>query len=133
MSYSERWKMQDAFNTVSRDLGRFFQQWDVILTPTFAKPTPLLGEKKYLTLSDNPDVMDWFYTLWAIFSYTPACQPDRHRRDLCPAGLGNLPAFRWVCISRPVRVTTACCCNSPHNWNARWAAVLTRTACRKFT
>lgn len=71
MSYSERWKMQDAFNTVSRDLGRFFQQWDVILTPTFAKPTPLLGEKKYLTLSDNPDVMDWFYTLWEIFSYTP--------------------------------------------------------------
>ncbi|ARD60910.1 amidase [Kosakonia radicincitans DSM 16656] len=71
MSYSERWKMQDAFNTVSRDLGRFFQQWDMILTPTFSKPTPLMGEKKYLTLSDNPDVMDWFYNLWDIFSYTP--------------------------------------------------------------
>jgi len=71
MFYSERWKMQDAFNTVSRDLGRFFQQWDMILTPTFSKPTPLMGEKKYLTLSDNPDVMDWFYNLWDIFSYTP--------------------------------------------------------------
>ncbi|MET3703277.1 amidase family protein [Citrobacter sp. UYEF32] len=71
MSYSERWKMQDAFNQISRKLGAFFQTWDLILTPTFSKPTPLLGEKKYLTLSDNPDVMDWFYSLWDIFSYTP--------------------------------------------------------------
>ncbi|MFS2222611.1 amidase [Pantoea sp. B65] len=71
MSYSERWKMQDVFNTTSRRLGEFYQQWDVILTPTFAKPTPLLGEKKYLTLSDNPDVLSWFYQLWEIFSYTP--------------------------------------------------------------
>jgi amidase len=71
MSYSERWMMQDAFNRISRNLGQFFQAWDVILTPTFSKPTPLLGEKKYLTLSDNPDVMDWFYSLWDIFSYTP--------------------------------------------------------------
>lgn len=71
MSYGERWKMQDAFNTVSRRLGRFYQQWDVILTPTFAKPTPLLGEMKYLTLSDNPDVLSWFYDLWEIFCYTP--------------------------------------------------------------
>ena len=71
MSYSARWKMQDAFNQVSRALGQFFEHWDMILTPTFAKPTPLLGEKKYLTLSDNPDVLDWFYNLWDIFSYTP--------------------------------------------------------------
>lgn len=71
MSYSERWKMQDAFNRISRRLGQFFQQWDLILTPTFSKPTPLMGEKKYLTLSDNPDVMSWFYQLWDIFSYTP--------------------------------------------------------------
>lgn len=71
MSYSERWMMQDAFNRISRSLGQFFQSWDLILTPTFSKPTPLLGEKKYLTLSDNPDVMNWFYSLWDIFSYTP--------------------------------------------------------------
>lgn len=71
MSYSERWKMQDVFNTVSRRLGRFYESWDVILTPTFSKPTPLLGERKYLTLSDNPDVLNWFYELWEIYSYTP--------------------------------------------------------------
>ncbi|WP_260607929.1 amidase [Klebsiella sp. 2680] len=71
MSYSERWKMQDVFNTTSRKLGQFYEQWDIILTPTFSKPTPLMGEKKYLTLSDNPDVLSWFYDLWDIFSYTP--------------------------------------------------------------
>ncbi|WJV62770.1 amidase [Pectobacteriaceae bacterium CE70] len=71
MSYSERWKMQDVFNSTSRTLGRFYEQWDIILTPTFSKPTPLMGETKYLTLSDNPDVLGWFYDLWDIFSYTP--------------------------------------------------------------
>nr|WP_318381707.1 amidase [uncultured Enterobacter sp.] len=71
MSYSERWKMQEMFNTVSRNLGQFFEQWDIILTPTFSKPTPRMGEMKYLTLSDNPDVLNWFYQLWDIFSYTP--------------------------------------------------------------
>ncbi|HLR69775.1 MAG TPA: amidase family protein, partial [Virgibacillus sp.] len=44
--------------------------WDIILTPTMAKPTPLIGTKKYLTLSENPDVYDWFHHLWGIFSYT---------------------------------------------------------------
>ncbi|MCC3701601.1 amidase [Rouxiella badensis] len=71
MSYSERWKMQEVFNTTSRRLGNFYQQWDLILTPTFSRPTPLIGETRYLTLSDNPDVLSWFYQLWDIFSYTP--------------------------------------------------------------
>src|SRR5699024_806777 len=44
--------------------------WDIILTPTMAKPTPLIGTKKYLTLSENTDVYDWFQHLWGIFSYT---------------------------------------------------------------
>lgn len=43
----------------------------MILTPSFSAPTPLTGDKRYLTLSDNPDVMDWFYSLWELFSYTP--------------------------------------------------------------
>ena len=71
MSYSERWLMQDVFNSTSRKLGEFYEQWDMILTPTFSGPTPLMGEKRYLTLSDNPDVMSWFYDLWQLFSYTP--------------------------------------------------------------
>src|SRR5699024_9335994 len=69
-SYTERAQMQDVFNAVSRDLADFFNKWDIILTPTMAKPTPLIGSTEYLTISDNPSVDDWFRNLWSIFSYT---------------------------------------------------------------
>lgn len=70
-SYSERTRMQAAFNTVSRGFGSFFEEWDVILTPTMAKPTPTIGTTEYLTTSDNPSVYDWFANLWGLFAYTP--------------------------------------------------------------
>lgn len=70
-SYGERAKMQALFNETSRRMGDFFENWDIILTPTMAKPTPLLGTKEYLTTSDNPSVFDWFENLWSIFAYTP--------------------------------------------------------------
>ncbi|MDM5332102.1 amidase [Ureibacillus composti] len=70
-SYTHRAKMQSAFNDTSRKLGAFFEDWDIILTPTMALPTPLVGTKEYLTISDNPSVYDWFENLWSIFSYTP--------------------------------------------------------------
>lgn len=71
MLYTERWKMQDIFNKVSRQLGQFYEDWDIILTPTFAKMTPQLGDKTYLTTSDEPCVLNWFESLWGIFPYTP--------------------------------------------------------------
>ncbi|MBN8938582.1 MAG: amidase [Rhizobiales bacterium] len=70
-SYSERTRMQAMFNTVSRGFGSFFEQWDIILTPTMAKPTPVIGTTEYLTTSDNPSVHDWFANLWGLFAYTP--------------------------------------------------------------
>ena len=30
-----------------------------------------MGTTEYLTLSDNPDIHDWFDNLWQFFSYTP--------------------------------------------------------------
>ncbi|HLQ96317.1 MAG TPA: amidase [Pseudogracilibacillus sp.] len=69
-SYAERAAMHTMVNRISRQIGEFFEDWDIILTPTMAKHTPLIGTKKYLTLSDNPDVYDWFESLWGIFSYT---------------------------------------------------------------
>src|SRR5699024_9029899 len=63
-------KMEYMFNEISRDLAGFFEEWDIVLTPSMALPTPLVGTKKYLTTSDNPSVEDWFYNLWGIFSYT---------------------------------------------------------------
>lgn len=70
-SYSERTRMQGVFNTTSRAFGAFFERYDIILTPIISQPTPRIGTRQYLTLSDNPDVLDWFAHLWGIFSYTP--------------------------------------------------------------
>lgn len=70
-SYTHRAKMQAAFNDTSRRLSAFFEDWDIILTPTMALPTPEVGTTEYLTTSDNPNVYDWFENLWRIFAYTP--------------------------------------------------------------
>ena len=71
ISYAERARMQAAFNTTSRAFGAFFEDWDIILTPITALPTPRIGTTEYLTISDNPDVLDWFGNLWRNFAYTP--------------------------------------------------------------
>ncbi|MDJ0387564.1 amidase [Roseomonas sp. E05] len=70
-SYTERARMQAVFNTTSRGFGAFFEDWDIILTPITALPTPRIGTTEYLTLSDNPSVLDWFGNLWRNFAYTP--------------------------------------------------------------
>lgn len=70
-SYTERTKMQAVFNTTSRGFGRFFEDWDIILTPVTALPTPKVGTSEYLTTSTNPSVHDWFAHLWKNFAYTP--------------------------------------------------------------
>jgi len=71
ISYTERARMQAAFNTTSRGFGAFFEDWDIILTPITALPTPRIGTTEYLTISDNPSVLDWFGNLWRNFAYTP--------------------------------------------------------------
>ena len=71
MSYTERHRMQVVFNSTARAFGAFFEDWDIILTPITALPTPRVGTTEYLTVSDNPDVLDWFGNLWKFFAYTP--------------------------------------------------------------
>lgn len=71
LSYSERARMQAAFNTTCRAFGSFFEDWDVILTPVTALPTPAIGTREFTTTSDNPSVRDWFANLWRQFAYTP--------------------------------------------------------------
>ncbi len=73
VSYSERVAMQAGFNQTSREFGAWFEEWDIILTPITARPTPLVGTTEYLTIADNPSVQDWFENLWGIFAYTPLC------------------------------------------------------------
>ncbi|QEI09457.1 amidase [Pigmentiphaga aceris] len=71
ISYSERYQMQKVFNTTSRAFGRFFEDWDIILTPVVALPTPKVGESQNLTTSTNPSVLDWFDINWRNFAFTP--------------------------------------------------------------
>ncbi|WP_298253028.1 amidase [Bradyrhizobium sp.] len=70
-SFAERARMQAVFNTTSRGFGAFFEEWDIILTPVTALPTPKVGTKEFLTISDNPSVLDWFGNLWRNFAFTP--------------------------------------------------------------
>ena len=70
-SFADRARMQAVFNATSRAFGTFFEQWDVILTPVTALPTPKVGTREYLTTSDNPSVEDWFSNLWRNFAFTP--------------------------------------------------------------
>jgi Asp-tRNA(Asn)/Glu-tRNA(Gln) amidotransferase A subunit family amidase len=70
-SYTERARMQAVFNTTARAFGQFFEDWDIVLTPITALPTPRIGTTEYLTISDNPSVLGWFGNLWRNFAYTP--------------------------------------------------------------
>jgi amidase len=70
-TFSERARMQAVFNATARGFGEFFQRWDILLTPITARPTPKIGTTEYLTISDNPSVLDWFGHLWENFAYTP--------------------------------------------------------------
>ena len=86
-SFSERAQMQAVFNTTARGFGAFFEDWDIILTPITALPTPRIGTTEYLTTSDNPDVLDWFGHLWKFFAYTPLS-------NLCGIPAISLPMAR---------------------------------------
>jgi len=71
ISFTERAQMQAVFNSTARAFGSFFEDWDIVLTPITALPTPRVGTTEYLTISDNPSVLDWFENLWRNFAYTP--------------------------------------------------------------
>ncbi|MDP3078942.1 amidase [Bradyrhizobium sp.] len=80
-TFAERARMQAVFNATTRGFGAFFEEWDIILTPITALPTPKVGTTEYLTISDNPSVLDWFGNLWRNFAFTPL------------ANLSGLPAI----------------------------------------
>jgi Asp-tRNA(Asn)/Glu-tRNA(Gln) amidotransferase A subunit family amidase len=87
ISFADRARMQAVFNTTSRGFGAFFEDWDIILTPITALPTPKIGTTEYLTISDNPSVRDWFGNLWRNFAYTPLA-------NLCGIPAISLPIGR---------------------------------------
>lgn len=87
LPYVDRARMQAVFNSTSRAFGAFFEDWDIILTPITALPTPRIGTLEYLTISDNPCVHDWFANLWRNFAFTPLA-------NLCGIPAISLPLAR---------------------------------------
>jgi len=60
--------MQQAHH-ITRVLGRFFESYDLILTPTLAQPTPEIGSRVRLEVDEELD--PWFDYLGNIMPYTP--------------------------------------------------------------
>ncbi|MFF8772069.1 amidase [Kitasatospora sp. NPDC015120] len=57
-----------SMNAVSRELGRFFTGYDLLLTPTMNTPAPLLGH-----LDGNADLgaLEWAERIFGVCSFTP--------------------------------------------------------------
>jgi amidase len=71
LTYTARADMQAGFNSTSRAFGRFFTQWDVILTPISTQTTHRRGTMDFLTLNDSDSPLAWFEKLWGMYAYTP--------------------------------------------------------------
>lgn len=78
-------------NNLGRDFAAFFQQWDLILTPTLNKGTPEVGSP--ITLSSELKLDDWFAAASAICPHTPAANMTGIPAISvpCAIGPGNLP------------------------------------------
>lgn len=57
-----------TFNAISREVGQFFQSYDVLLTPTTNHPAMELG---YLDANADLDALGWTRRIFEAFSFTP--------------------------------------------------------------
>lgn len=72
MSALEHFAALAMQSATSRALGAFFENCDVLLTPTVARPTPEVGSAANL-LQTNVTLDAWFENVMAIVPYTPLC------------------------------------------------------------
>ena len=131
-TYAERVAMNSTFNRVSRQLGAFFGQWDIVLTPAATNTTHRLGTMAYLTLNDTLDVREWFRGLWGLYAYTPIanlcgipgiCLPMARHDNGLPLGIHALAAGGEDGLLLQL----------PRRSSARWAADGTRGGGRVCT
>lgn len=60
---------QRTCNFISRSVGAFFHDYDVLVTPTVAMPPPLLG---YLNQNDpSLDAFGWLHKVFTVVPFTP--------------------------------------------------------------
>lgn len=67
---AERLQVSAEMSALTRQLGMFFESWDVLLTPTIAQKTPELGGIQTLVHEDI-DVEQWLDELIALIPVTP--------------------------------------------------------------
>ena len=69
-SAAERLRVTAEIHGLTRQLGDFFESYDVLLTPTLAQETPKLGSGLDLVHEDMP-LEDWLMNMLALIPYTP--------------------------------------------------------------
>lgn len=69
-SAADRLMVTFGMSEISRQLGAFFEDYDLILTGTMAGPTPLLGSGFNL-LHEDQSLDDWFENALDLIPYTP--------------------------------------------------------------
>jgi len=74
-------------NVVGRQLGEFFTNWDLLLTPTMNQATPELNS--HVTLSSPGSLKEWFDAALAVVPHTPI------------ANFSGVPAISVPCATGP--------------------------------
>ena len=78
-------------NVMARELGQFFESWDMILTPTLNRATPDLGSDVRLYADIGVD--EWYDSALAIVPHTPMANFTGIPAISVPCGIGpaNMP------------------------------------------
>lgn len=67
---AERLGIGAALSSTARQLGAFYEEFDLLLTPVTAQPTPLLGSPFNL-VQDNQTLDEWFWNAFRLIPITP--------------------------------------------------------------
>ena len=73
-------------NIVSRSLGMFFGEWDLLLTPALNRPTPELGSK--VSLSGGASLDEWYEEALSTVPHTPLANFSGIPAISVPCGVG---------------------------------------------
>ena len=118
--------MQAVFNTTSPRLRRLLRGLGHHPDADHRAADATAGTTEYLTISDNPDVHDWFANLWRNFAYTPLANLCGIPAISLPMGAheNGLPLGIQAIVG--AGAGTGCCCNSRRRSSGRWAGPGTR-------
>jgi amidase len=73
-------------NQMSREFGEFFQNWDLLLTPTLIKDTPKVGGP--ITLNSKLNLDEWYEAASSLIPATPIANITGVPAISVPCGVG---------------------------------------------